>query len=30
MAERVRAGETHASPGVTFERCEVREVVGEV
>jgi hypothetical protein len=30
MAERVMSGEAHASPGVTFERCEVREVVGEV
>jgi hypothetical protein len=30
MAERVRSGEAHPSPGVTFERCEVREVVGEV
>ena len=30
MAERVRSGEAHPSAGVTFERCEVREVVGEV
>ena len=30
MAERVRSGEAHPSPGVTFERCEVREVVGEM
>ena len=30
MAERVRSGEAHSSPGVTFERCEVREVIGEV
>jgi hypothetical protein len=30
MAERVRSGKAHASPGVAFERCEVREVVGQV
>ncbi len=30
MAERVRSGEAHPSAGVTFERCEVREVIGEV
>ena len=30
LAERVRSGEAHTSAGVTFERCEVREVIGEV
>ena len=30
MADRVNSGEAHPSPGVTFDHCEVREIVGEV